>query len=157
MNRSQSNPDKRYARTFTAVKDLEESLVGQEVLVRARIHTSRDTGKNCFIILREQFATIQAVVGVSDTISKGMVKFSGKIPKESIVDVKATVIVPAKAVETCSQKVELQLHEIWVVNRSVPNLPFQIDDASRPVENQEDEEHHHKDEESKETKLAVVG
>lgn len=69
-----------------------------------------------------------------------MVKFASKISKESIVDVKAKVIVPEKPIKDCSQKVELQITEIWIVNKSVPNLPFQLEDASRRVENQEDEE-----------------
>ncbi len=50
--------------------------------------------------------------------------------------------------------------EIWTVNKSVPNLPFQIKDASRRVENQEDEEKQHdekKAEESKEGQHVVVG
>jgi hypothetical protein len=36
-----------------------------------------------------------------------MVNFAGKVPKESIIEIKAKVIVPEKPVETCSQKVEL--------------------------------------------------
>lgn len=112
----------------------------------------------CFIVVREQFATIQAVLAVSEGISKGMVTFAAKIPKESIIDVKALVTVPDKPVQTCSQKVELQIKEIWIVNKSVPMLPFQLEDASRRVENQEDEEKGGAaGEESKDGKLAVVG
>lgn len=87
-----------------------------------------------------------------------MVKFAGKIPKESIIDIKATVTVPEKPVETCSQKVELQIQEIWIVNKSVPNLPFQLENASKRVENQEDEEKQ-QDAEKKgeESKFAGVG
>ena len=86
-----------------------------------------------------------------------MVTFTSKIPKESIIDIKAIVTIPEKPVHTCSQKVELQIKEIWVVNKSVPMLPFQLDDASRKVENQEDEEKQQHAEESKDGKLAVVG
>lgn len=53
LNRSQSNPDKRYERKFVEVHNLDETFNGQEVLVRGRLHTSRATGKNCFIVLRE--------------------------------------------------------------------------------------------------------
>jgi aspartyl-tRNA synthetase len=62
LNRSQSDPEQRYARTFTAVKDLNDTLNGQEVLVRARLHQSRIKGKLGFIKLREQFATVQSVI-----------------------------------------------------------------------------------------------
>jgi aspartyl-tRNA synthetase len=94
-----------------------------------------------------------------------MVKFASKIPKESIIDIKARVTVPENEVKECSQKVELQITEIWVVNKSAPMLPFQLEDASRPVENQEEEEKQHqhihgqhpKGEETKEAKHAVVG
>lgn len=38
LNRSQSNPDERYARKWVAVKDLDQSHSGQELLVRGRLH-----------------------------------------------------------------------------------------------------------------------
>ncbi len=34
----------------------------------------------------------------------------------------------------------MKISEIWTVNKSAPILPFQLEDASRRVENQEDEE-----------------
>jgi aspartyl/asparaginyl-tRNA synthetase len=46
------------------VKDLEESLNGQDVWIRGRVHASRATGKNCFLTLRETFATVQAVISI---------------------------------------------------------------------------------------------
>ena len=42
----------------------------------------------------------------------------------SSFEVKAKVTIPEKAVETCSQKVELQIEEFWVINKSAPILPF---------------------------------
>ena len=87
---------------FTAVKNLDESLKDQEVLVRARLHTSRASGKMCFIVLREQFATVQSVLAVNDIISKGMIDYARRIPKESIVDIKARVTVPDKPVQGTS-------------------------------------------------------
>ena len=56
----------------------------------------------CFIVVREQFATVQSVLFVSDVISKGMIDFSRRIPKESIIDIKATVSVPEKPITTTS-------------------------------------------------------
>jgi hypothetical protein len=50
---------------------------------------------------------VQSVLAVNDKVSKGMVDFARKIPKESIVDLKAIVSVPEKEVQGCSQKVEL--------------------------------------------------
>ena len=76
---------------------------------------------------------------MGETISKGMVTFSSKIPKESIIEILATVTVPNQPIEGCSQQVELQVKEIWCVNKSAPVLPFQIADASRQVLDQEAE------------------
>jgi len=60
---------------------------------------------------------------VDDNTSKGMVTYASKLPKESIVEIKAMV---AKAtVASCTQgDVELLILEIWCVNRSAPMLPF---------------------------------
>ena len=59
----------------------------------------------------------------------------------------------------CSQKVELIISEVWTINKAAPILPFQIEDAARRCENQEDEE---KEEEikaadSKDGKVIQVG
>lgn len=53
-----------------------------------------------------------------------MIDYARRIPKESIIDIKAKVTVPEKPVQGCSQKVELQVTEIWTVNKSAPMLPF---------------------------------
>ena len=59
MNRSQSDPDARYARKYVQVHELDESYKDQEVLVRGRLHASRATGKKMvFLVVREKFATI---------------------------------------------------------------------------------------------------
>ena len=68
-----------------------------------------------------------------------MVTYASKIPKESIIEIVATVTVPENEIAGCSQPVELQVKEIWTVNKSVPILPFQIEDASRLVLDQEAE------------------
>ena len=87
-----------------------------------------------------------------------MAEYTRRIPKESIIELKAKVVVPEKPILGTSQKVELQIKEIWTVNKSAPMLPFQLEDASRKCENQEDEE---KKEEKKDgdgkTKAAFVG
>jgi len=57
----------------------------------------------CFIVGRESYATVQMALFVGDTISKGMVTYSSKIPKESIIEIVADVMVPEQAVAGCSQ------------------------------------------------------
>lgn len=85
-----------------------------------------------------------------------MVNFANKVPKESIIEIVATVTVPDVPVETCTQKCELQIKQFWVINRSAPILPFQIEDASRLCVNQEAEDAKGGEEEEKESKGTVV-
>jgi len=52
LNRSQGDPELRFTKTFIHVKDIDASLAGKEVLVRARLHNSRGKGKLVFVIVR---------------------------------------------------------------------------------------------------------
>lgn len=73
----QSNT-KDIKRSFTLVKELNKSLAGSAVWVRARLHTVRARGKQCFIVLRQREFTVQTLINVSENVSKSMVKFSSK-------------------------------------------------------------------------------
>jgi aspartyl/asparaginyl-tRNA synthetase len=78
-------------------------LKDQEVLIRARVHSSKAQGKGVFINLREQFATVQCVMFINgDVISKGMVEYARRISKESIVDIKARVSIPNEEIKSCT-------------------------------------------------------
>jgi aspartyl-tRNA synthetase len=120
-------------RNFVDVFNLSNCVGKGPVWVRARIHTSRGKGKQCFIVLRQQSSTVQALFSVNDVISKQMVKFSASITRESIVDVKANVMAVDAKIESCTEK-DLELHglEIFVVSSAKAQLPLQIEDASRP-------------------------
>lgn len=140
LNRSQCDPETRFTKKYVAVKEIDEKLADQEVRIRARVHNSRSKGKMCFIVAREGYATIQCMLFVGETISKGMVTFSSKIPRESIIEIVATATKPDREIDGCSQQMELQVKEIWCVNKSVPMLPFQLEDASRIVLDQKAED-----------------
>lgn len=71
------------------------------------------------------------MVAKTEVISKTMVKWIGKIPCESIIDVYGTVSVPEVEVKSTTAKVELIIEKIFVVSRSRAQLPFQLEDASR--------------------------
>ena len=104
------------------------------MLVRARVHNVRGKGNNCFVVLRENFSTLQAVGFKSETISKEMLKYLTSVPNESVIDLTGVVVKPEKAIESCTQQVELQITKFFVVNRATNRLPLQIADASRKVE-----------------------
>ena len=64
-----------------------------------------------------------------------------RISKESIVDVLATVKKVDAKIEGCTQKdVELHAEEVWVISTSEPQLPLQIDDASRRITEEEEKD-----------------
>ncbi|KAJ1519622.1 hypothetical protein ONE63_004896 [Megalurothrips usitatus] len=136
----QSNGDAELiARQFVHVRDLENDKADQIVWVRGRLHTSRAKGKQCFVVIRQQEFTVQGLLAVSDTISKQFVKFASNVNKESIVDVQAKVSKVPKKIESCSQKdVELHIQQLWVVSSAKSQLPLLIEDASRPVKDDEE-------------------
>jgi aspartyl-tRNA synthetase len=123
------------------------------------MHNSRATGKKMvFIVIRERFSTVQAGLFVNEPeISQGMAEYARRIPKESIIEIKAKVVVPEAPVKGCSQKIELLISEIWTINKAAPILPFQIEDAARRCENQEDEEKEDEKKEEAKDKIIHVG
>uniref|UniRef100_A0A1B6H532 Aspartate--tRNA ligase, cytoplasmic n=1 Tax=Homalodisca liturata TaxID=320908 RepID=A0A1B6H532_9HEMI len=135
-----SDEDKNRKTSFTHIKDLCPSITNQVVLVRGRLHTSRAKGKQCFMVLRQQQFTVQCLVNVSDTVSKQMVKFASNINKETIIDVIGLVSSVPKEIEACSQKlVEIHVQEIWIVSEAKSQLPLLIEDAARPVKDDDQE------------------
>ncbi|CAD8063457.1 unnamed protein product [Paramecium primaurelia] len=128
----------RTNRKWIKVGDVDQTLVNQVILVRARIHNSRVKGKLAFLVLRENYNTIQVVAEKGEFASAKMLKFISGIPLESVVDIEALVKQPNKEILSCTQKVELEIRSIKVVSRSLPMLPFQIEDASRRITDFED-------------------
>lgn len=58
---------------------------------------------------------------------------SNSINKESIVDLHANIVAVAAKIESCTeQNLELSVLEIYLVSSAKPQLPLQIEDASRP-------------------------
>uniref|UniRef100_A0A8C7TPY4 Aspartate--tRNA ligase, cytoplasmic n=1 Tax=Oncorhynchus mykiss TaxID=8022 RepID=A0A8C7TPY4_ONCMY len=96
-------------RGLVRVHELTPEKAGQLIWVRARIHTSRAKGKQCFLVLRQQQFNVQALVAVGERASKQMVKFAANINKESIVDVEAVVKKVEQTIESCSQQ-DVELH-----------------------------------------------
>jgi len=129
MNQSQARAGKH----FTKVADLDEKKATQHVLIRARVYNVRAVSANlCFLVLRQEIATVQAIVSKGDT-SKDMVAFVQKLSRESIVDVEGVVSVPKEPVTATTQKtVEVQVKKLHVVSAAAPSLPLLLEDASRP-------------------------
>lgn len=63
-----------------------------------------------------------------------MIKFIGTITRESIIDVEAKVTVPDQEIQSCTQKVELHVQKVFIVSKAHPELPFQLEDAQRKMD-----------------------
>jgi aspartyl-tRNA synthetase len=106
----------------------------EPVWIRARVHSIRIKGQMGFIILREGTSTFQSVITTSQEVSKSMIKYASGISKESIIDIYGTVHVPETPIESCSiSNLELIIQKIYVISRSLPTLPFQLEDANNPM------------------------
>jgi aspartyl-tRNA synthetase len=96
------------------------------------LHTSRAKGKQVFIVLRQQEATVQALASVSPDTSRQMIKFLASVSKESIIEVEAEVVAVDSLIQGCTQqKLELRLLQAFLVSAARPQLPLQVEDASR--------------------------
>lgn len=111
---------------------LDKSTVGKDVHVRGRLHSVRGQGKSCFVQLRGDLGTLQIVMFVDEEITKDMVEYTKKIPRESVIDVHGIVVNPTKPIKSCTQQVEVHARSITCISRATQMLPLQVDDASQP-------------------------
>jgi aspartyl-tRNA synthetase len=147
--------------TYFDIGDLKKEMAGQSVWMRIRLQKSRVKKTVIFLVLRQRLHTIQAVAAKSETIGKDFMKFLEGIPKESVLDVKGQVVVPDNPVESCSiADIEIAVESVIVINRTIDDLPFMIEDASRKLTAKETEAMDNDDEgEENETenKMPIVG
>ena len=94
---------------------------------------SRGTSKNAFLILRQTINMVQAIASFDEkSVSKPMIKFITNIPKDSLVEIKGTIVPAEIKSEAMSLKTaELHVEEIFVVHEASSNQPFTLDDAAR--------------------------
>lgn len=139
---SKGNPEERFALHFIDIKDIDESYIDKTVKFRARLQRSRMKGKGGFLIFRDQIHTIQGCLFVTEgVVSVQMVKFASSLHLESLVDVKAKVKKAQSEVEKCSKKtIELDILELFLVSCAPSVLPFQMEDAMRKVNPEQEED-----------------
>lgn len=72
-----------------------------------------------FLVLRQTLYTVQATVFVGGNVGRPMVQYAEDISKESVVDVRGTVVVTPSPVSGCTQKeVELKIEEVNEATRA---------------------------------------
>ncbi|KAI0562368.1 Aspartate--tRNA ligase [Gracilaria domingensis] len=125
-------------RSFVPLSMLSKCAFGDEVWVRARVHKAVFTSQVGFVTLRKGLHTVQAVLE-----GKQLLKWAKKaVTHETIVDINAQIGQPEGGrVEKCSvSEVELGVRRIYVVSRSAETLPLSVEDAARPIEEDESAE-----------------
>ncbi|KAH8835801.1 hypothetical protein DL96DRAFT_1694003 [Flagelloscypha sp. PMI_526] len=141
LHQSQSRPRKPRS-TFESLP----SKVGETVLVRARVQTSRVKGGTAFFLLRQRTETVQGFLAAApEKVSKQMVKWTGTVATESIVLVEGTVSAVESPIKTASlSNIEIVISQIHLVSGvegiqvgDKKVLPFNMDDANRSAKDLE--------------------
>lgn len=144
-----------HSQPFIDIGKLSAADDGQVRVIRARVHTKRDkSAKLTFLVLRQTYDTIQAIVAAGVDIPTGAVGADGKptqqvpkeacgyaaaLPIESIVDVEGIVRKTDQPItSTTQQNLELHVTRIHCVSESLPELPFTLEAASRSEHNNPD-------------------
>ncbi|KAI9800976.1 MAG: aspartate--tRNA ligase dps1 [Phylliscum demangeonii] len=129
-----------------------EQLTANEttpVTVQARIQNTRaQSAKLAFLLLRQGFATIQAVVAAgeeSEQVSRQMVKWVSSVSAESFMEITGVVRAPKDPVASASiSGLEIHVKKIYVVSEAIAQFPMQLESALLPElnEDEEDEQEH---------------
>eukprot|EP00922_Rhytidocystis_sp_ex-Travisia-forbesii_P012994 GHVS01019492.1.p1 GENE.GHVS01019492.1~~GHVS01019492.1.p1 ORF type:complete len:672 (+),score=128.47 GHVS01019492.1:64-2016(+) len=184
----------RFRREWCELQDLEEGFVKQGgerkfVWLRGNLQDKRGKGNLLFMVLRQQWRTIQVVIDANSFITttnsddptaqesdlcktplttcnrlscpppfsgssisscpysvpllipadrKTLIKWASAIPIESVIEIFGEVVVPKVPVTSTTQPLELLCVKVFAVSKALQELPFQLKDASRKEE--EDEE-----------------
>ncbi|KZV71308.1 aspartyl-tRNA synthetase [Peniophora sp. CONT] len=108
---------------------------GQEVLIRARIHTTRAQGsKMVFMNIRQRDQTLQVLMSQSDDkISKPMVKWVEHLPIEAIILLHGTVKKSPEPIKSATiSDVEVHVDKLFLIAQPTDRPAFLVEDANRP-------------------------
>ncbi|XP_010929419.1 aspartate--tRNA ligase 1, cytoplasmic [Elaeis guineensis] len=120
-------------RQWTEIGSLDAERAERMVLIRGAAQAIRPVSKKmAFLVVRQYVSTVQCVLVVNkEWVSPQMVKFATGLSKESIVDVEGVVSIPKDPIKGTTQQVEVQVRKLYCINRAMPNLPINIEDAAR--------------------------
>ena len=84
-------------------------------------------------MLRQQGQKIQAVIAAQEPISRQMVKYTGGLNVNSIVQITGLIKVPAEPISSASiQNLEIHIRKVYMISEAAQMLPMQVKDAERP-------------------------
>lgn len=117
---------------WTAISQITNDMVGQNITFRCRIHSIRRmSAALVFLVFREQLTTIQGVLRErSGEVSESMVRWAEHLRTGSIVVVKAKIQQAEQDVKTTTfHDIELLVNEIHLVSERVHSVPFSVYEA----------------------------
>lgn len=135
-----SDPSKVTGEHRVLLEHLSGENDGQEILFRARVHTSRQqSAKMLFFEFRQKNDIIQGLLRAdSKQVSKQMVKWAGAQHLESIVLVRGTVSKVKEPVKSATiQDIEVHVSQLFVIESTPEKLPLLVADASRSAKESE--------------------
>ena len=124
-------------RTFVDIADIAD-LGGLEqtptpLWVRGRIHKVRGKGNCSFLVLRSGLDTVQAALFAGrGNVTKVMIRYAGKLPLETVVEVFAEVVGTPQPTQCTQSTIELKVLKIFAISVADSPLPLNVEDASRP-------------------------
>ena len=132
------NSSKLSDKVWVEISTLDESMSmkDKDVLIRGSVQTSRSVGKGVFLLVRSGMYSVQCV----SFAEKEMVKFMVNLPIETVVDIQGKVTKPDDPITSATQStVELSINTCFIVSPSLSTLPFTLEDAARPEQDDGDQ------------------
>ncbi|KAJ5735110.1 Aspartate--tRNA ligase cytoplasmic [Penicillium malachiteum] len=125
----------------TRFSQLSEDSYEKEVTVVARVDNARvQSAKLAFLMLRQQGQKVQAVIAAHEPISRQMIKYTGGLNVNSIVQVTGVVKKPDTPISSATiQHLELHIRKVYMISEAAQMLPMQVKDAERPPPTEEKE------------------
>ncbi|KAJ5156078.1 Aspartate--tRNA ligase cytoplasmic [Penicillium capsulatum] len=125
----------------TRFTELSEEQFEKEITVVARVDNARvQSAKLAFLMLRQQGQKVQAVIAAHEPISRQMIKYTGGLNVNSIVQVTGIVKKPEIPISSATiGNLELHIRKVYMISEAAQQLPMQVKDAERPPPETTDE------------------
>lgn len=112
------------------IRKLEKELIGKPIWLQGRVHTIRTQGNMCFIVLRYQDHSLQAIAVKKVLGGAPIYKPLTKVSHESVINLYGALKESPVEIQFTSYKTIEFTVEKWEMVSPAAELPFQIDDAS---------------------------
>ncbi|RAH80302.1 aspartyl-tRNA synthetase [Aspergillus japonicus CBS 114.51] len=118
----------------TRFSEITDEHYEKEITVVARVDNARvQSAKLAFLMLRQQGQKLQAVIAAAEPISRQMIKFTGGLNVNSIVQVTGIVKKPAVSISSATlSDHEVHIRKVYIISEAAQMLPMQVKDAERP-------------------------